>query len=440
MSQDGDLVRQIQDILGAEADQLAQRHGLSQRAGKLSGGAFARTLVLSFLRNPNATLDQMAQTAALVAQPVTPQAIDQRFTWAAADHLKDCLDAAVAKALPPSPTAVPLLTRFTQVCVLDSTTIRLPDALAPEYRGSRGVAAGMKAQVRFELTSGDVDTIRLEDERAADVATTLQTESLVKGSLHLRDLGYFDRSVFRAIADAGAYFLSRFRQPSAVFDASGKRVADVAAWLAGKGTSVVEAAVTLGATDGLGCRLIALAVPEAVRKKRLKDLRYQGTSKKYTPSAARVGLCGWNVFVTNVPAAMLSAAEAQALIRLRWQVELLFKGWKSDSSVAVSRSSRPVRILCEVYAKLLAAVIGHRIVVRGCWRHPNRSVRRATAAVRALAGALAAAWRDAEQLGRILGQITRALEKTARVDRRRKRPSAFQVINSPNDCGYTTNA
>jgi hypothetical protein len=438
--QDADSVRSIQALLGEDLDRLAHEHGLDQRAGKLSGGAFARTLILSFLRNPDATLDQIAQTAAVAAQPVSPQAIHQRFTWAAAEYLRDCLGVAVAKALPTTRTTVPLLGRFTRVCVLDSTTIPLPDALAPEYRGSRGASAGMKVQVRFELTGGGVDAIRLEDARAADVVTAVQTADLTPGSLHLRDLGYFDRSVFRTIAGAGAYFLTRFRQPSAVFDASGERVANVAEWLDRAGTGVVDTRIELGTAERLACRLIAIRVSDEVRAVRRKALRRQGTIKKYRPSAARVGLCGWNVFVTNVPAERLSPAEAHALIRLRWQVELLFKGWKSDGRVAVSRSSRPARILCEVYAKLLAALLGHRLVVHSCWGHANRSVRRATAAVRAFAGAIAAVWRNPEELGVTLGRITRMLERTARVQRRRKRPAAFQLLDNPNDCGYKATA
>lgn len=437
MSQDVDLVRTIQAFLGDDIDRLAHKHGLDRRSGKLSGGVFARTLILSFLRNPDATLDQIAQTAAWVACPVSAQAIHQRFTWAAAEHLKDCLDVALTKALPPNPkTTVPLLEQFTAVCVLDSTTIGLPDALVPEYRGTRQSAAAMKIQVRFELTGGDVDAIRLEDARAADVATPVQTADLVAGSLHLRDLGYFDLSVFHTIATSGAYFLSRFRSPTAVFDASGERIADVVAWLEQSQSRVVEASVTLGVEDRLACRLIAIRVPDEVRKKRRVDLRRQGKIKGYRPSAVRVGLCGWNVFVTNLSAEQLSAAEAMALIRLRWQVELLFKGWKSDGRLAMSRSSRTQRILCEVYAKLLAAILSQRIVVRSCWRHANRSLRRATQALRALAGAIAVVWRDAEQLRVLLEHLTRALEKTARVDKRRKRPATFQVIDCPNTCGY----
>jgi len=444
MRQDDVLVRAIQEVIGPEADRLAEEHGLSRRSGKLAGGVFARTLVLSFLRQPDATLDEIAQTAALVAEPVTPQAVDQRFTPQAAAHLKACLEAAVARVLPAEEAATTkLFDRFTEVCVQDSTTMLLPDEFESQYRGCGGSApcvakSALKFQVRFELKGGGLSGFRIEPGRAADVATPLQTEAIVAGSLHLRDLGYFDLSVFEAIDSQKAYYLSRLHQPIAVFDAAGQRLA-LAQWLDRQRAAVVEAAVTVGLEKRMPCRLIAVRVPRLVWKRRLKELRRQGSKKGYTPSPERIALCRWNVFITNVPPTLLTVEEAMALIRLRWQIELLFKQWKSLGRLDESRSRRPDRILAELFAKMLALVIQHWILTRSCWRYANRSLSRASRAVRCLAGAVAAAWRNATLLAATLAQIARALERTGRVERRRKHPSAFQVIDNPKDYGYKNN-
>ena len=445
MSQDAVLVGAIQEVLGDVIDRLADEHGLNRRAGKLSGGAFARTLILTALRKPDATLDEMAQTAALVAEPVSPQALHQRFTADATDHLKACLEAAVRKVVKADQAvAVALLDRFTEVDVQDSTTIQLPDVFRAQYRGCGGTAptvaaSALKFQVRFDLKRGGLQGFRIEQGTDADVATPLQTQDILAGSLHLRDLGYFDASVLRAIASQNASYLSRLRHPIVVFDEAGNRLSSLSGWLTGKGTAVVDANVTVGVAERLACRLIAVRVPPQTRAKRLKDLRKQGKKKGYTPSLERVALCEWDVSITNLPTAMLSVAEASALRRLRWQVELLFKQWKSVGLLDESRSGRPDRVLCEVFAKMVALVIQHAILVRSCWQYANRSLVRATKAVRCLAGALATAWRDREKLGGILAQIARQLEKTGRIERRRKNPSAFQVIDNPNDCGYMSN-
>jgi len=39
----------------------------------------------------------------------------------------------------------------------------------------------------------------------------------------------------------------------------------------------------------------------------------------------------WTVFITNAPAESLSPPEALTLARARWQIETLFKLWKSQA-------------------------------------------------------------------------------------------------------------
>ena len=45
------------------------------------------------------------------------------------------------------------------------------------------------------------------------------------------------------------------------------------------------------------------------------------------------------------------------LYRIRWQIELVFKSWKSILKIHKIRSSRPERVLCEVCGKLVVAAL-----------------------------------------------------------------------------------
>ena len=58
------------------------------------------------------------------------------------------------------------------------------------------------------------------------------------------------------------------------------------------------------------------------------------------------------------------------------------------------RSQKPWRILCEVYAKLLAMLIQHWLMLVGCWAYPDRSLLKASRTIQAHAGALASALHD----------------------------------------------
>ena len=49
---------------------------------------------------------------------------------------------------------------------------------------------------------------------------------------------------------------------------------------------------------------------------------------------------------------LLTLTEVLVLLRARWQIELLFKLWKSHGHIDESRSAQPWRVLTEVFAKL----------------------------------------------------------------------------------------
>jgi len=104
----------------------------------------------------------------------------------------------------------------------------------------------------------------------------------------------------------------------------------------------------------------------------------KGASKKgkgKTASKKSLSLCDFTLLITTAPEPMLNFDEALVLYAARWQIERLFKRWKSHAKLEVSRSNNPFRYLCEIYTKLLACLVQHWIILMGCWNYPNRSPR-----------------------------------------------------------------
>src|SRR4029453_6836424 len=117
-------------------------------------------------------LEELTQTAATLGVEISPQALDQRFTRAAAMCVKQVLDAALTRVITADPVAIPLLARFTAVAVQDSSTIVLPDALAAVWPGCGGstpesTSAALKLQVRLDLRTGCL-AVQFQDGRASD--------------------------------------------------------------------------------------------------------------------------------------------------------------------------------------------------------------------------------------------------------------------------------
>src|SRR5438270_11092914 len=137
-----EVAHALQTVFTSTAENAARETKFVQRQGKITGPAFAQTLTFGWLAKPEATLEDLAQTAAALGTVISPQALDQRFTPQAAEFLHDVLQAAVHRVVAADPVAVPLLQRFPGgVHLFDSTTIALPDALASLWAGCGGTTA-----------------------------------------------------------------------------------------------------------------------------------------------------------------------------------------------------------------------------------------------------------------------------------------------------------
>jgi len=116
------------------------------------------------------------------------------------------------------------------------------------------------------------------------------------------------------------------------------------------------------------------------------------------------------------------------IARCRWQIELLFKLWKQYGRIDQSRSQRPWRILCEVYAKLLGMVVQHWVLLVSCWSYANRSLAKGAGTVRRHALHLAAIVGHRQLVCKTLEIIQRCLKQGCRIDRRLKEPPTFQLL------------
>jgi len=434
------LATKMQALLNQSAERIAWHSGCCQRTSPLAGAALVQTVVLCCLAHPEPTVEDYSQVATALDHPVTPQAIDQRFTPELAGALEALLAETVRVIVARNPTTATVLSRFATVEVHDSSTITLPDSLEDYWRGcdtitGQGGRAALKVQTRIDLVSGGLSAAAIEPGRANDHATPLQTAAVAADSLHLRDLGYFDLDVWRAIDAAGAFFLSRLQDGTAVFAADGARL-NFGTFLGQQRDNVVDRPITIGVQQRLACRLVAVRVPQDVADRRRQHVYANGRKKGYTPSHQKLALCDWNFYVTNVPAERLSVADVLALARARWQIECLFQQWKSDGGLARVRSTKPWRVVGEVFAKLIALVIQHAVLVGCVWQRANRSLRRAAKAVRRQAGQLIVALGDLPQLLQALRAIRQSVQKGAKVDKRRQHPSAFQVLSDPTTYGY----
>lgn len=426
-----DLASAMQTVLGSIADAAARETGFVQRTSKLTGAKFVQTLVWGWLANGDSTLEELSQMAISTGVQISPQGLDARFTPQAAACLAQVLAAAVQQLIRAEGGTPTLLDRFTGVYALDSTAIALPDELAECWagcgNGQGGSQATLKAQVRWELRRGTLEGPLLQPGRAHDRTSPLQDAPLPRGSLRLADLGYFSLGLFADLDRQGIYWISRLQMGTAVYDADRQPV-ELAKLLALRCENELDMPIRVGKGQDLACRLVAQRVPADVAEERRRKLHAEARQRGQTVSAARLRLADWTFYITNAPVMLLALTEVFVLARLRWQVELLFKLWKSYGQIDTSRSAKPWRILCEVYAKLLAMLVQHWVLLTGCWQTPNRSLVKAAKLVAKYAYALASVFQDCSALSAMLTHVVACLAHGCRMNSRRKEPNSYQLL------------
>jgi hypothetical protein len=433
MNSIAEVARAMQTLLSTTAEQAGRETGFVQRASKIGGAVFVQTLVLGFLAQPAASRTALSQTSAALGVPISAQALDQRLGERASTCLQAVLARAIETVVAAEPVAGSLLERFSGVYVQDSTTISLPSSLASVWAGcgnaSSATTAAVKVHLRLDLCTGALDGPVMSAGRTHDRRGPHQRAALPAGALRLADLGYFDLAVLREMDEHGVFFLTRVQANTAIADRAGTPL-DLAAMLAHEQTRV-DRPVLLGKHQRLPVRLLAVRVPQEVADQRRRHLYAEARRRGQAVSQSRLGLADWTILVTNAPAAQLSLLEALALARARWQIEILFKLWKSHGYLDSWRSAKPWHILSELYAKLLGQLLQHWAIVLGAWLFPDRSLLQAAHTVRTQASALINAFAGVGTLDAVLRQIRRCLQAGCRVNHRRKHPSTFQLLQEP---------
>jgi hypothetical protein len=421
-----ELAGALQGVFTTDAADAAHATGFCRRR-KLSGATFVQALTFGWLANPRASLGELADLAADLGADVSPQALDQRLTAAAAPCLYQVLQAALLRLVQADPVAAGLLGRFQSIYVRDCSTLPLPGALAGAWPGTGHgnpavPCAAAKLHLGLELTTGALEGLSLQPGRTSDRSCAGGEAPLPEGALLLEDLGFFDARRLRHYDQLGAFVLSR-APTRLLVRPDGGRPRRLALFLADQAGGRVDRWVTIGRRHkAWRCRRIAVRVPPEVEQQR-------------RARAERLALCAWTVLLTNAPAGLLGVAEALALRRLRWQVELVFRVWKDQGKVDESGGRRPWRVWCEVLAKLLGQVVQHwatllagsPLEVSGAKAAPR--VRRRAAALAQALGALAA-------LARLLGRLRERLRRFALKRGRPGRPTTLEVVRDPDRHGY----
>ncbi len=308
---------------------LSKKSDFSRRkARKITAYAFVVGFIECSLKKCCSYSQWAAAIGRLRGCSVSKQSLFERLGQGACVFAESLLQHALTKQVRQALDAR-LFGCFKQVFLQDSTTLSLPDTLAGHFPGSisHGVQKAVaRIQCIMEITAMHFTHFSLSGFTQNDQsASGLATAYLDKNDLIIRDLGYFSLNSLKEITDKQAYFLSRLLYNVKLYDQQQKRLSQQK--LLRK--SQVDQWVWIGEKQRLPVRLVMLRLPAAQIAERIRKAK-RDRDKRLNHSKAYYQWLNYAVFITNVGQQVWTTKEVAKAYKIRWQIEIVFKSWKSS--------------------------------------------------------------------------------------------------------------
>ena len=458
-----------QHFLVERPKQLERPSGFVQRSSaKIDGPALVQMGVLAWMHNASASYSQLNHVMASLDIQVRNQAIEERFGPASSRLMRQLLEEAAGQLVEGPAVESALFEHFAGgVYLQDGTVVSLPHELSSQWRGSGGAAghnaSGLRIQARWEMRGGGLEGLWLQEARASERSGPAFETPYPPDSLRIVDTAYLSYADMRAASRDHQFWITGVKASMLFRDGQG-RWWTLTDWLESQpaDAQVVDIWVRAGRDEQVPVRLIALRLPEEVlrrreqratrtveRRPRSKGVQKCGRRPKRGPgrqprqrarkrrkvSARKRRQLAWLLVLTNVDGQVLSAEQVVALMRLRWQLELFWKLCKQEGKIDTWRSSKPQRILTELYAKLLGLLLEHWVTIQGCWADPRRSLFKARQVLEWTVSWLVLAIRGEVSWEVVLSGMICSMGSNCWTDRRRHPPSTFQQLADPKLCG-----
>jgi hypothetical protein len=353
-----------------DLQKLAGQNGFYRRKSEFMPAMFFDMLLYCAAQTESCSLEQASNRVSdIYGIKISKQSIDDRFNECSVVFVKEILKKVLEKQLC-KVFATGFLPRFNRLCIKDGTRFNLPERLAKYYKGFGGSAGTSSAtvciQFEYDARSGKILSLDITNGTRNDHTDAQETITRIdKGDLILRDLGYYSLPILTKFDCSGAYFISRLGlktnvyEPGNIDEISFKKLyIDMLK----QNITHTQKYIHAGKKERMPLRLIINMVPEEVYQKRIRKTERENKERGYRISEEYKAKCRFNLFITNIRDEVLSIKEILTLYKLRWQIELMFKSWKSICKIDEIQPMKYERFACLLHAKLILIVINFQII------------------------------------------------------------------------------
>ncbi len=290
---------------------------------------------------------------------ISKQALDARFNAEAVNFLKAVLSNMQAASLEEVISKNPK-TSFDSCKLRDSTRFGLPDQYADKYKGHGGgvkTKSMISIQYELDLLSGQPVDLQLTSARRNDQRDSKEScSAITPNSLLIRDLGYITSTYLKSVIDQKAYFLNRLPSQMNVYKAADGEQVDFKKLdkkMKRHNLPFIELAVLIGKKAQIPCRLVVYLADQKVARHRLKKTTKNTKSIGCKVSEKQKIRSKLNIYITNTDKETIKPEHIAQLYSLRWQIELIFKTWKSLCNIDKTKAVKLHRFECTLLAGLI---------------------------------------------------------------------------------------
>jgi len=301
---------------------------------------------------------------------IRKQSLHERFNAFSVEFLKQALECLLKKQLKPEPYLLDLQ-GINRILIKDSVCFQVDESLAADYPGSGG--SGSKASVRiqfeYDLLNGIINDLSLNAFNNQDASNSIATLDLLEtGDLVIRDLAYVGLNALKGIIKQASFFLCRVNPNTNIYEYKNEQYVKlkfkkIRQTMEKANLMRMEQEVYLGEKEKLKTRLVIHRLPADKISERLRKARENNRKKgRGELSQEFISRAHLNLFVTNTDASVVPDKHVWKLYRLRWQIELTFKVWKSICHIEKVKKVKKHRLECYIYSKLILIALGWNIV------------------------------------------------------------------------------
>ena len=309
--------------------------------------------------------NQMAiETKSIHKVDISKQGIDQRFNEPALKYIQSLISRVLSTQVS-QVIEVGLLNFFNRVNIKDSSKFDLPARLKDKLPGfgGRGSKAGACLQYEFEIKSGHVNDLTITPANRPDSKDALATmDAVMKGDLTIRDLGYFALKYFIAAKKVGAFFLSRLNAKIIVYLMNGNEFEELDfgqlyQMMKKNNIERLDKEVYIGREEKFPVRLVIELMPDDVFNTRMQKINKYNKKKGHQTSQDYRNRARLNLFISNIPLKIMDGETIAKIYKIRWQIELIFKIWKSIFGLDNITPMKYERLMCTLNARLLLVLV-----------------------------------------------------------------------------------